>query len=100
MPKSYEDKVSESSAGGGTSVGASVEGEEASAASASNLVESDPSGGDDLESSKHTVIISDMDISVRASDSMEVKMPLDSIKLAKSVLTRDNNILLSIKIIK
>ncbi|WP_253902605.1 efflux RND transporter periplasmic adaptor subunit [Staphylococcus xylosus] len=91
LPKSYEDKLSESSAGG-ASAGASGEGEEASAASASNPVESDPSGGDDSESSKYTVIISDIDIPVRAGYSMEVKVPLDSIKLPKSVLTKDNNV--------
>lgn len=93
LPKSYEDKLSESSAGG-ASAGASGEGEgeEASVASASNPVESDPSGGDDSESSKYTVIISDIDIPVRAGYSMEVKVPLDSIKLPKSVLTKDNNV--------
>ena len=93
LPKSYEDKLRESSAGG-ASAGASGEGEgeEASAASASNPVESDPSGGDDSESSKYTVIISDIDIPVRAGYSMEVKVPLDSIKLPKSVLTKDNNV--------
>lgn len=94
LPKSYEDKLSESSAGGVASSGTSGsgEGEEASAASASNPVESDPSGGNDSESSKYTVIISDIDIPVRAGYSMEVKVPLDSIKLPKSVLTKDKDV--------
>ncbi|MEB6611076.1 efflux RND transporter periplasmic adaptor subunit [Staphylococcus borealis] len=97
LPKSYEDKLSESSAGGASAGGAggSGEGEEdstVSAAQASNPVESDPSGGSDSESSKYTVIISDLDIPVRAGYSMEIKVPLDSIKLPKSVLTKDNNV--------
>lgn len=83
LPKSYEDQLNESGAG---------EGEEGSAAQASNPVESDPSGGNDSESSKYTVIIGDMDIPVRAGYSMDVKVPLDSIKLPKSVLTRDNDV--------
>ncbi len=38
------------------------------------------------------MIISDIDIPVRAGYSMEVKVPLDSIKLPKTVLTKDNNV--------
>ncbi|PTJ62689.1 efflux RND transporter periplasmic adaptor subunit [Staphylococcus saprophyticus] len=98
LPKSYEDKLGESGAASGASAGAaggSSEGEEdstASAAQASNPVEPNPSGGSDSESSKYTVIISDLDIPVRSGYSMEVKVPLDSIKLPKSVLTKDNNV--------
>ncbi|WP_426907778.1 efflux RND transporter periplasmic adaptor subunit [Staphylococcus simulans] len=94
LPKSYEDKLSESSVGGAASTGTSGSGEdeEASAASTSNPVESDPSGGNDSESSKYTVIISDIDIPVRAGYSMEVKVTLDSIKLPKSVLTKDKDV--------
>lgn len=91
LPKSYEDKLSESGAAGGESAGASGD-EEGAATSASNPVESDPSGGNDSESSKYTVLISDLDIPVRAGYSMEVKVPLDSIKLPKSVLTKDNEV--------
>ncbi|UXU51189.1 efflux RND transporter periplasmic adaptor subunit [Staphylococcus arlettae] len=93
LPKSYEDTLSEP---GTASAGASASGEggdEAdSAAQASNPVESDPSGGNDSESSKYSVIISDLDMPVRAGYSMEVKVPLDSIKLPKSVLTKDNDV--------
>lgn len=91
LPKSYEEKLSESGAAGGASAGASGE-EEGAATSASNPVESDPSGGNDSESSKYTVLISNLDIPVRAGYSMEVKVPLDSIKLPKSVLTKDNEV--------
>lgn len=91
LPKSYEDKLSESGAAGGASAGASGD-EEGAATSASNPVESDPSGGNDSESSKYTVLISNLDIPVRAGYSMEVKVPLDSIKLPKSVLTKDNEV--------
>ncbi|MCA2504004.1 efflux RND transporter periplasmic adaptor subunit [Staphylococcus xylosus] len=98
LPKSYEDKLGESGAASGASAGVaggSGEGEEDSTASAaqdSNPVESDPSGGSDSESSKYTVMISDLDIPVRAGYSMEVKVSLDSIKLPNSVLTKDNNV--------
>lgn len=91
LPKSYEDKLSESGAAS-TGASGSGEGEEASIAQASNPVESDPSGGNDAESSKYTVIIGDLDIPVRAGYSIDVKVPLDSIKLPKSVLTKDNNV--------
>lgn len=94
LPKSYEDKLSESGAASGASAGASDsgEGEEVSSAQASNPIESDPSDGNDSESSKYTVVISDLDIPVRAGYSMEVEVPLDSIKLPKSVLTKDNDV--------
>lgn len=91
LPKSYEDKLGETSAASGASAGESGEGE-AAAAQSSNPVTSDPSGGNDSESSKYTVIIGDLDIPVRAGYSMDVKVPLDSIKLPKSVLTKDNNV--------
>lgn len=88
LPKSYEDKLSESSA---ASAGGSDD-EEGAAMQSSNPVESSPSGGNDSESSKYTVIISHIDIPVRAGYSMDVKVPLDSIKLPKSVLTKDNDV--------
>ncbi|PTK81854.1 RND transporter [Staphylococcus haemolyticus] len=87
LPKGYEDKLSESGAAGGASGD-----EEGASTSAFNPVESDPSGGSDSESSKYTVLISNLDIPVRAGYSMEVKVPLDSIKLPKSVLTKDNEV--------
>ncbi len=91
LPKSYEDQLSESGAAGGASAGGSGD-EESAATQSSNPVESAPNGGNDSESSKYTVIISDLDIPVRAGYSMDVKVPLDSIKLPKSVLTKDNNV--------
>ena len=60
MPKSYEDKLRESSTGGVTSVDASEN--SSTDASASNPVESNLSGDNDSKSSKYTVIISDIDI--------------------------------------
>lgn len=91
LPKSYEDQLSESGAASGASAGGSGD-EEGATMQSSNPVQSTPSGGNDSESSKYTVIISDIDIPVRAGYSMEVKVPLDSIKLPKTVLTKDNNV--------
>lgn len=86
LPKSYESNLSESSASATTSIsGDDNEG-------TSNPVETDPSGENDSESSKYTVVIGDIDIPVRAGYSMEIKVPLDSIKLPKTVLTKDNNV--------
>lgn len=86
LPKSYEKNLSESSASATTSIsGSDNEG-------TSNPVETDPSGENDSESSKYTVVIGDIDIPVRAGYSMEIKVPLDSIKLPKTVLTKDNNV--------
>lgn len=58
----------------------------------SNPTQSAPSYGNDSESSKYTVIISDIDIPLRAGYSMDIKVPLDFIKLPKSVLTKDNDV--------
>ncbi|MGW7910548.1 efflux RND transporter periplasmic adaptor subunit [Staphylococcus xylosus] len=91
LPKSYEDQLSESGATSSASAGGSGD-EEGAAMQSSNPVKSAPSGGNDSESSKYTVIISDIDIPVRSGYSMEVKVPLDSIKLPKTVLTKDNNV--------
>lgn len=91
LPKSYEDQLSESGAANSASAGGSGD-EEGAAMQSSNPIQSAPSGGNDSESSKYTVIISDIDIPVRAGYSMEVKVPLDSIKLPKTVLTKDNNV--------
>ncbi|WP_436855538.1 efflux RND transporter periplasmic adaptor subunit [Staphylococcus caeli] len=94
LPKSYEEQLGESSGASAASAGAGEgdEGADAATTQSSNPVTSDPSGGNDSESSKYTVIIGDLDIPVRAGYSMDVKVPLDSIKLPKSVLTKDNNV--------
>ncbi|MFD3221832.1 efflux RND transporter periplasmic adaptor subunit [Staphylococcus saprophyticus] len=91
LPKSYEDQLSESGAASAGS-GSSDAGEGEEASQSSNPVEPSPSGGNDSESSKYTVTISDLDIPVRAGYSMDVKVPLNSIKLPQSVLTKDNNV--------
>ncbi|MEP9853194.1 HlyD family efflux transporter periplasmic adaptor subunit [Staphylococcus aureus] len=90
LPKSYENKLSESSASGASITSGNEE--EGASPQASNPVESNPSGGGDGESSKYTVVISDIDIPIRSGYSMEIKVPLDAIKLPKSVLTKDNSV--------
>ncbi|MGJ5712513.1 efflux RND transporter periplasmic adaptor subunit [Staphylococcus auricularis] len=93
LPTSYEDKMSESAAGGGEAAAGGDEGEDGGGSvQASNPVESDPSGGSDSESSKYSVVISDINIPIRAGYSTDVKIPLNSIKIPKSVLTKDNKV--------
>lgn len=89
LPTSYEDQMSESGAASGESASSDEEGD---TMESSNPVDSSPSGGKVSESSKYTVTISDLDMPVRAGYSMDVKVPLNSIKLPQSVLTKDNNV--------
>lgn len=44
------------------------------------------------ETSKYTVIIDDIDIPIRAGYSLDIEVPLNIIKLPKSVLTKDNDV--------
>ena len=83
--------MSESNSAGGVSSGESID-KENTAMQSSNPTQSAPSYGNDSESSKYTVIISDIDIPLRAGYSMDIKVPLDFIKLPKSVLTKDNDV--------
>lgn len=92
LPKSYEDNLSESSVTNSISDDTSRSGKEASIPQDSNPIETNLSNSNNSELSKYTVIISDIDIPIRAGYSVEVKVPLDSIKLPKSVLTKDNNV--------
>lgn len=57
---------------------------------ASNPVSNNPSGGKD--NSKYSVMIGKIDTPIRSGFSTEVEIPLDTIKLPKSVLTKDNNV--------
>ncbi|HCX9128232.1 efflux RND transporter periplasmic adaptor subunit [Staphylococcus aureus] len=91
LPKSYTNQLSESNSAGGVSSGESID-KENTAMQSSNPTQSAPSYGNDSESSKYTVIISDIDIPLRAGYSMDIKVPLDFIKLPKSVLTKDNDV--------
>ncbi|HDH4185512.1 TPA: HlyD family efflux transporter periplasmic adaptor subunit [Staphylococcus aureus] len=91
LPKSYANQLSESITEGGVSSGESVD-KENSAMQSPNLIQSALSDGNDSELSKYTVIISDLDIPVRAGYSMDIKVPLDSVKLPKSVLTKGNDV--------
>lgn len=59
---------------------------------ASNPTETNPSGGDDSSPSKYTVMIGDLDFEVRNGFSVEAEIPLDTIKLPWSVLTKDNHV--------
>lgn len=79
LPKSFEDAGSKASGG------------EGGEAPSSNVI-NDPSSGNSDESSKYTIVINDIDIPVRSGYSMEVKVPVDTIKIPKSVLAKDNHV--------
>lgn len=64
----------------------------------SNPVSNNPSVG--KGNSKYQVTIGKLDISVRSGFSTEGEIPLDTIKLPKSVLTKGNHVFVVDKIIK
>ncbi|MCG3402239.1 biotin/lipoyl-binding protein [Staphylococcus massiliensis] len=79
-------------AAGGESEGGEAGGVEAQGASqASNPVSSAPTGGSG-ESSKYKVTIGNLSIPVRAGFSVEGEIPLDTVKIPKSVLTKNNEV--------
>jgi HlyD family secretion protein len=86
LPNNYEDKSFESGANDVTG------NEESNDKTTANSVDNNSGMGSNSESSKYTVIIGGLDIPVRSGFSMDVTIPLDSIKLPKSVLTKDNNV--------
>lgn len=88
LPKSYEERLNK---GGSGAVATDSSSEEGGGTQASNPV-SDPSSGEDSDTSKYTIVINNIDIPVRAGYSTDVEVPLDAIKLPKSVLTKDNNV--------
>jgi HlyD family secretion protein len=88
LPTSYDDSTSGQSAG-------STQGEDSQdsgASQASNPVQNDPSGGKEGDTSKYTVIIGDLDIPVRSGLSMDASIPLNTMKLPDSVLTKDDKV--------
>ncbi|MCU5746665.1 HlyD family efflux transporter periplasmic adaptor subunit [Staphylococcus sp. SQ8-PEA] len=60
--------------------------------SGSNPVDNDPSGGSSDSASKYSVTIGNIDIPVRAGFSMQADVPLKSMKLPESVLTKDDKV--------
>ncbi|MES6494292.1 hypothetical protein U6K29_12235, partial [Cutibacterium acnes] len=65
---------------------------ESGASQESNPVQNDPSGGKEGDASKYTVIIGDLDIPVRSGLSMDASIPLSTMKLPDSVLTKDDKV--------
>lgn len=88
LPTSYDDNTSGQSAG-------STQGEdnqESGASQESNPVQNDPSGGKEGDAFKYTVVIGDLDIPVRSGLSMDASIPLSTMKLPDSVLTKDDKV--------
>lgn len=57
-----------------------------------NPVDKNPGGGESNSASKYTVEIGNIDIPVRAGFSMEASIPLKTVKLPDSVLTKDDQV--------
>ncbi|WP_145464409.1 efflux RND transporter periplasmic adaptor subunit [Staphylococcus hominis] len=91
LPKDYEDKSNGLNDINDTNLDSSTD-ESSTTTQSLNPVDTDLSSGDGSKSSEYTIIIGDIDIPVRAGYSTEIEIPLDSIKLPKSVLTRDNKV--------
>lgn len=79
LPESYKENTNSASGGEGAEGGVS------------NPV-TEVSGEDDESVSKYGVTIKDIDMSVRIGFSTEVKIPLDTIKIPKSVLAKGNHV--------
>ncbi|MDU0477606.1 efflux RND transporter periplasmic adaptor subunit, partial [Staphylococcus chromogenes] len=92
LPTSYDQ--AQQAGGQGAMSGADPSGVsgEGQAMTASNPTETNPTGGDDSASSKYTVMIGDLDFDVRNGFSVEAEIPLDTIKLPSSVLTKDDHV--------
>ncbi|MBF7025417.1 efflux RND transporter periplasmic adaptor subunit [Staphylococcus kloosii] len=88
LPTSYDDSTSGQSAGSTQG----EDGQDSGASQASNPVQNDPSGGKEGDTSKYTVIIGDLDIPVRSGLSMDASIPLNTMKLPDSVLTKDDKV--------
>ncbi|MCO4365817.1 HlyD family efflux transporter periplasmic adaptor subunit [Staphylococcus agnetis] len=58
----------------------------------SNPTENNPNSGDENASSKYIVMIGELDFDVRNGFSVEAEIPIDTIKLPSSVLTKDNHV--------
>lgn len=88
LPTSYDESTSDQSAGSAQG----EDGQDSGASQASNPVQNDPSGGKEGDTSKYTVIIGDLDIPVRSGLSMDARIPLNTMKLPDSVLTKDDKV--------
>ncbi len=91
LPTSYEDNHQ----GGGQALSGTESmpsAEEGQMMKASNPIEQDPSGGDDNASSKYSVMIGNLDFDVRHGFSIEAEIPLKTLKIPKTVLTKDDNV--------
>nr|WP_263314712.1 efflux RND transporter periplasmic adaptor subunit [Mammaliicoccus sp. Marseille-Q6498] len=89
LPNSFDEKLNKPS-----EVPAATQNSEGenSLPQVSNPVVNDANNKSESDSSKYTVIIGDIDIPVRSGYSMEISVPLETIKLPKSVLTKDHNV--------
>lgn len=92
LPTSYDQDQQAGGQGAMSGADPSEDSGEGQAMTASNPTETNPTGGDDSASSKYTVMIGDLDFDVRNGFSVEAEIPLDTIKLPSSVLTKDDHV--------
>lgn len=81
LPSNYEEKDASSMSQGNSEEGSSQ---------ASNPVSNNPTLSKD--NSKYQVTIGDIDLPIRSGFSTEAEIPIDAIKIPKSVLTRNNDV--------
>lgn len=93
LPTSYEEHsqaTGQSEVSGAGSMQSTAD--EGQTVNASNPTEQNPSGGDNHASSKYTVMIGELDFEVRHGFSVEAEIPLKTLKIPASVLTKDDNV--------
>nr|WP_232796218.1 HlyD family efflux transporter periplasmic adaptor subunit [Staphylococcus canis] len=94
LPTSYDTEANASAGAGATpAMSGASEGDEAqSSLTTNNPVDRDPELGKGNETSKYQVMIGELDFDVKNGYTVEATIPLDTIKIPKSALTKDNRV--------
>ncbi|WP_374757687.1 efflux RND transporter periplasmic adaptor subunit [Staphylococcus sp. 17KM0847] len=94
LPTSYDHQsVSEAQGSSALASGTEMDGEsEGNTLTTNNPIQNSPSAGHTNETSKYKVTIGHLNFKVRNGYSIEADIPLETIQLPKSVLTKDNHV--------
>ncbi|MDF0234141.1 HlyD family efflux transporter periplasmic adaptor subunit, partial [Staphylococcus pseudintermedius] len=90
LPTSYQQDAKGEAAGSAPVVGEGSEG--ADSLTTNNPVQSHPTGESDKETSKYKMTIGELDFDARNGYSVEAMIPLETLKIPKSVLTKDHHV--------
>ncbi|MEJ7541552.1 efflux RND transporter periplasmic adaptor subunit [Staphylococcus intermedius] len=90
LPTSYQQDAKGEAAGGAPVAGEGSEGAES--LTTNNPIQSHPTGENDKETSKYKITIGELDFEARNGYSVEATIPLDTLKIPKSVLTKDHHV--------